>query len=73
MEPQWNPAVEEQALARVHRLGQERDVTTVRLVIDESIEKGELSGPSEMIILGLAKQGDQPGGQGGTSNQQANS
>jgi len=43
MEPQWNPAIEEQALARVHRLGQTRDVTTVRFVIDESIEKVNLS------------------------------
>ena len=39
MEPQWNPAIEEQALARVYRLGQTRNVTTVRYVIDESIEK----------------------------------
>ncbi|KAK4221968.1 SNF2 family N-terminal domain-containing protein [Podospora fimiseda] len=39
MEPQWNPAIEEQALARVHRLGQTREVTTVRFVIDNTIEK----------------------------------
>ena len=38
MEPQWNPAIEEQALARVYRLGQTRDVTTIRLVIRDSIE-----------------------------------
>ncbi|KAI1399171.1 SNF2 family N-terminal domain-containing protein [Hypoxylon fuscum] len=39
LEPQWNPSIEEQALARVYRLGQTRDVTTVRFIMDESIEK----------------------------------
>ncbi|KAK4223328.1 putative DNA repair protein rad5, partial [Podospora fimiseda] len=39
MEPQWNPAIEEQALARVHRMGQTREVTTVRFVINNTIEK----------------------------------
>ncbi|KAF2728957.1 hypothetical protein EJ04DRAFT_84209 [Polyplosphaeria fusca] len=38
LEPQWNPSVEDQALARVHRLGQEHPVTTLRYVITNSIE-----------------------------------
>ncbi|KAI9766764.1 MAG: hypothetical protein M1839_004768 [Geoglossum umbratile] len=38
MEPQWNPTIEEQALARVHRLGQTRKVTTVRFIMKDSIE-----------------------------------
>lgn len=39
MEPQWNPAIEEQALARVYRLGQTQPVVTVRFYIKESIEE----------------------------------
>lgn len=39
MEPHWNPTLEEQALARIYRLGQTRDVTTVRLYVKESFEE----------------------------------
>jgi SNF2 family DNA or RNA helicase len=39
MEPQWNPTVEEQALARVHRMGQTKEVTTVRYVMQGSFEE----------------------------------
>ncbi|KAI0537718.1 hypothetical protein GGR58DRAFT_527015 [Xylaria digitata] len=39
MEPQWNPAIEEQALARIYRIGQTKAVTTVRFTIKDSIEK----------------------------------
>ncbi|KAH8890569.1 hypothetical protein GQ53DRAFT_794641 [Thozetella sp. PMI_491] len=39
MEPHWNPNLEEQALARIHRLGQTRDVTTVRFFMKDSIEE----------------------------------
>ncbi|KAF0326651.1 WD domain-containing protein, partial [Colletotrichum asianum] len=39
MEPHWNPNIEEQALARVHRIGQTREVTTVRLYMRDSFEK----------------------------------
>ena len=38
MEPQWNPMLEEQALDRVHRIGQTRDVVTFRYVVKDSIE-----------------------------------
>ncbi|KAI1669943.1 SNF2 family N-terminal domain containing protein [Pyrenophora tritici-repentis] len=39
MEPHWNPTVEEQALARIHRIGQKREVTTVRFYIRDSFEE----------------------------------
>lgn len=38
-EPWWNPAVEEQAMDRVHRIGQKEDVKIVRLVARNSIEE----------------------------------
>lgn len=39
MEPHWNPTVEEQALARIHRIGQTKEVTTVRFYIRDSFEE----------------------------------
>jgi hypothetical protein len=39
MEPPWNPAVLEQRIARVHRLGQHRPVQVINLVTRDSIEE----------------------------------
>lgn len=39
MEPQFNPAAEAQAIDRVHRLGQKREVTTTRFIMDGSFEE----------------------------------
>ncbi|CAK9188538.1 unnamed protein product [Ilex paraguariensis] len=39
LEPWWNPAVEEQAMDRVHRIGQEEDVKIVRMIARNSIEE----------------------------------
>lgn len=38
-EPWWNPAVEEQAMDRVHRIGQKEEVRVVRLIVKDSIEE----------------------------------
>jgi superfamily II DNA or RNA helicase len=38
-DPWWNPAVEDQAASRAHRMGQERPVTVYRLVVKGSIEE----------------------------------
>ncbi|KAK3989051.1 SNF2 family N-terminal domain-containing protein [Cladorrhinum sp. PSN332] len=39
MEPHWNPTQEDQALARIHRIGQQQEVTTVRFVVKNSFEE----------------------------------
>ena len=42
MEPQWNPGVEDQAVDRVHRLGQKRDVEVFRITVENTTEDGVL-------------------------------
>lgn len=38
MDPFWNPYVEEQAMDRAHRIGQQRDVTVHKIVIEQTVE-----------------------------------
>jgi SNF2 family DNA or RNA helicase len=42
MEPQYNPGVEQQAIDRVHRLGQKREVEIVHFIMKESVEEALL-------------------------------
>ncbi|KAI0897379.1 SNF2 family N-terminal domain-containing protein, partial [Annulohypoxylon nitens] len=39
VEPQWNPAVEEQAIARAIRMGQTQEVTIVRYMMERTVEQ----------------------------------
>jgi superfamily II DNA or RNA helicase len=39
LDPWWNPAVEDQASDRAHRIGQTRPVTIYRLIMQDSIEE----------------------------------
>jgi SNF2 family DNA or RNA helicase len=39
LDPWWNPAVEDHASDRAHRIGQERPVTIYRLIMQDSIEE----------------------------------
>lgn len=38
MEPGFNPALEKQAIGRVHRLGQKRNVEIIRLFVKDTVE-----------------------------------
>ena len=42
LDPWWNPAVEDQATARAHRIGQTQPVTAIRLVAQGTIEEAVL-------------------------------
>jgi superfamily II DNA or RNA helicase len=60
-DPWWNPAAEDQALGRSHRMGQQRPVTVYRLVTAGSIEERiiELHGRKRQLADGiLANQDD---------------
>jgi SNF2 family DNA or RNA helicase len=39
MDPWWNPAIEDQASDRAHRIGQTRPVTIYRLICKDTIEE----------------------------------
>ena len=68
-DPWWNPATEDQATDRAHRIGQQKKVQVIRLVTGESIEEQvvELGGrkkalferlitPGESVISALSEQ-----------------
>ncbi|KAK4586149.1 hypothetical protein RGQ29_023372 [Quercus rubra] len=39
MDPWWNPAVEEQAIMRIHRIGQKRTVRVRRFIVRDTVEE----------------------------------
>jgi SNF2 family DNA or RNA helicase len=39
LEPQWNPAVEQQAIGRSIRIGQEKNTTVIRYVVKNTVEE----------------------------------
>ncbi|XVF62919.1 hypothetical protein PTKIN_Ptkin09bG0047400 [Pterospermum kingtungense] len=39
MDPWWNPAVEEQAIMRIHRIGQTRTVSVRRFIVKDTVEE----------------------------------
>src|SRR5438034_11653251 len=51
LEVPWNPAVLEQRVARVHRMGQDRPVRVVHLVTRNSIEERVLRGVAQKRAL----------------------
>ncbi len=51
MDPWWNPAVEEQATARAHRIGQDQPVFIYKLVVEGSIEERMLELQARKLAL----------------------
>lgn len=58
MDPWWNPAVEDQAADRAHRIGQERPVLVHRLVSENTVEERMLSLQDKKRALANATTGD---------------
>ena len=68
-DPWWNPAAEEQATDRAHRIGQQKKVTVIRMVTGETIEEQvvelgtrkkalfeRLITPGETVLSGMSEQ-----------------
>jgi SNF2 family DNA or RNA helicase len=55
MEPSWNPYIEEQAIGRVHRIGQKKHVRVYRLLVADTIETRilELQEKKRKLIRGF--------------------
>lgn len=51
VDPWWNPAVEEQATARAHRIGQEQTVFVYKIVVEGSIEERILELQARKAVL----------------------
>ena len=51
LDPWWNPAIENQAMDRAHRLGQKRVVSVIRLISAQTIEEKILNLHKDKTIL----------------------
>ena len=67
LEPATDPSIEQQAVARVHRVGQERETVITRLIIEETIEEKVLQMlERKQRLLGDPDiRADEEGGEGG--------
>jgi SNF2 family DNA or RNA helicase len=61
LDPWWNPAVEDQAADRAHRIGQERPVLVHRIVAKDTVEEGILALQERKRALAQAAVGDASG------------
>ncbi|PMD50139.1 uncharacterized protein K444DRAFT_546687 [Hyaloscypha bicolor E] len=65
MEPHWNPTIEEQALARIHRIGQKKEVTTVRFFVRDTFEEAMMEiqkSKKDLASLLFSPRGDSQAG-----------
>mmetsp|Transcript_9849 Transcript_9849/g.24246 ORF Transcript_9849/g.24246 Transcript_9849/m.24246 type:complete len:1443 (-) Transcript_9849:103-4431(-) len=54
LDPWWNPAVEQQAIQRAHRIGQTKEVQAIRFITEDTIEDRmlELQQKKELVFSG---------------------
>jgi SNF2 family DNA or RNA helicase len=65
LDPWWNPAVEEQAADRAHRIGQDKPVMVYRMVTEDSVEERILELQERKRALAEAALGAGGGAAGG--------
>ncbi|KAF5179961.1 DNA repair helicase rad5,16 protein [Thalictrum thalictroides] len=60
MDPWWNPAVEEQAIMRIHRIGQKRTVSVRRFIVKDTVEERmqQVQARKERMIAGALTDGE---------------
>ncbi|EEQ36213.1 hypothetical protein CLUG_00336 [Clavispora lusitaniae ATCC 42720] len=54
MDPWWSPSIEDQAIDRIHRIGQEQNVKVTRFVVKNSIETKMLKIQERKRMMGEA-------------------
>lgn len=54
MDPWWSPSIEDQAIDRIHRIGQEQEVRVVRFIMKNSIETKMLKIQERKRMMGEA-------------------
>eukprot|EP00668_Euglena_longa_P013001 GGOE01015530.1.p1 GENE.GGOE01015530.1~~GGOE01015530.1.p1 ORF type:complete len:911 (+),score=254.37 GGOE01015530.1:275-2734(+) len=58
LEPWWNPSVDEQAIQRIHRIGQKSDVNVLRFVVKDSVEENIMELQERKRLLASGAFGD---------------
>ena len=60
LDPWWNPAIEDQAIDRAHRIGQENPVTVYRFITKDSVEENvsRLQEKKRLMEKAVLKQGE---------------
>lgn len=59
MDPWWSPSMEDQAIDRIHRIGQENNVKVTRFIIENSIEEKMLHIQERKRTIGEAMDADE--------------
>jgi len=58
LEPWWNPSVDDQAIQRIHRIGQKSDVRVLRFVVADSVEESIMDLQERKRLLANGAFGD---------------